>query len=94
MNKIALLSALMLLTACHTAWTPRSETTGELLEVAEANCRMKAEDSAARQIRYPRFYDYSIDGLPADSRHDIVARETAMCLEKRGFRLVSVDRYK
>jgi hypothetical protein len=86
---------LLTLTACHAEWTPVSSTTGERLESVEPYCREKAEASAARQIRFPMVrMDGTLDGLPADSRHDIVLRETAHCLETKGFKLVPADRYK
>lgn len=82
-----ILSALCLLTACSETWSERGSD-GTPLNVASQECRAKAQESVRRQM--PIFYsDYMAGpaGFPPDTPRSVEDRETALCLQNRGFEL-------
>lgn len=81
----AIFLASLLLSGCVDRWSATGEG-GVPFEQVAPMCRAQAEASARDQL--PFFYsrDYGPAGLP-DTRADIAARETALCLKQHGFTL-------
>lgn len=84
---ILLLTPMILLSGCVDRWSEFS-VDGTPLAVAEPECRAKARVSARRQLPFPFDYNPGPAGFPPDSAADIENRETALCLQNRGFRLM------
>ncbi|MBU0858425.1 MAG: hypothetical protein KJ667_00675 [Alphaproteobacteria bacterium] len=77
----------MLVSACADRWSARGGD-GALFTDVEPLCRAQARESAARQLRFGYVQDWDLTGLPPDSRYDIERRETALCLQNKGFTLM------
>lgn len=82
--RILLISSLLILSACTETWSETGRD-GMKLSPAMLECQAKARRSVERQFRFHQIESY----LPGtnDSRHDIERRETAMCLQNKGFKL-------
>ena len=72
------------LSGCVDRWSETS-VDGRRFSDVEPLCRAQAERSAWRQL--PTDFDYlpGPAGFPPDTREDIAYRETAMCLQNKGF---------
>lgn len=89
MTKIILsLAAICLLSACTETWSERSLTDGTPLGLAQMECRAKAQESVRRQMPIIRSgYMEGPAGFPPDTPRSIEDRETALCLQNKGFKL-------
>ena len=89
MKKLFLITlSLGALTACTETWSERSVTDGTPLNVAQMECRAKAQESVRRQM--PIFNDNYMPGpggFPPDTPRSVEDRETDLCLQQKGFKL-------
>ncbi len=85
-KNIAVLGALLLVSGCATQWSDTGKD-GVPFVVAEPLCREKARESARHQLPFGAEWQSGAADFPPDSRHDIEARETSLCLMNRGFKL-------
>lgn len=83
-----LLASLCLLSACSETWSERSTTDGTPLNIAQQECRAKAQESVRRQMPIIESnYMPGPAGFPPDTPRSIEDRETALCLQQKGFKL-------
>lgn len=80
------LLAVMILSGCADHWSQTAPDGSRFEDVAPA-CRAKAHESAKRQLPFAYDWQQGPADFPPDSRRDIEDRETALCLQQRGFRL-------
>lgn len=96
MRFVLLAMTLLLCTQCSYRWSDTSATTGEPLPSALSACRAQAAESARKQA--PLGFGFGIYsgggvsmGASTDSAADIEKRETALCLKKKGFKMIRND---
>ena len=82
--KLVVIPALLVLTGCTDTWSETAPD-GTRYEDARPACEAKARASAEHQFRFNQTRLY-LEGTN-DTRQDIARRETALCLENKGFKL-------
>lgn len=82
--RVIIILSLVMLTACTETWSETGRD-GMKLSPAMLECQAKARRSVDHQFRFHQNESY----LPGtnDSRRNIERRETAMCLQTKGFKL-------
>lgn len=79
-----LIGSLLIFTSCASHWSETNKQ-GDRITVVEPMCRDKAKASAIRQLPSEFDRDYGPAGVPPIDRRDIENRETARCLQDKGF---------
>lgn len=87
MNRFIIIAFFCLpLIACADRWSELGAGGAQFKDV-EPVCRAKAHASAIQQLPTPYDREYGAAGVPPMTRRDIERRETARCLEGKGFTL-------
>ena len=84
MNKLRLIAIATTVAGCTDVWSATGRD-GLRLEKVEPVCREQARASAIRQLPFDYDRDRGAAGTPPIDRHDIERRETARCLQDKGF---------
>ncbi|MBI1326193.1 MAG: hypothetical protein GC136_00950 [Alphaproteobacteria bacterium] len=78
--------ALIMLAGCAQRWSEAAPD-GTKLSDAYSECYQKAYISAKKQMPFYHDRDFGPAGFPFETREKIAMRETALCLQQRGFTL-------